>query len=107
MLPVSDLTFNELTVWYLDLPKVNEKRSYNSMTSSMKAFNSEFGNYIVNNILPEDLERYQQKHLKRGKKPRTIDKEIAQAQTIVEKGFYNKKVDGDALRAFKSDKNFL
>ena len=102
MLPGTDLTFNELAEWYLDFPDVKKLRSYNSIVSVLKAFNNVFGNYIVNAILPEDLKRYQQKRLSQGLKPRSIDKEIGQAQTVVEQGFFNKKIDGEALRAFKS-----
>jgi integrase len=107
MLPGSDLTFDELTEWYLDLPDVEKLRSIKSIVSVLKACNNVFGDYIVNAVLPEDLKRYQQKRLSQGLKPRSIDKEVGQAQTIVEQGFFNKKVDGEALRAFKSVKKLL
>jgi len=107
MLPGTDLTFQELTDWYLDFPDVKKLRSYNSIVSVLKAFNNVFGNYIVNAVLPEDLKRYQQKRLSQGLKLRSIDKEIGQAQTVVEQGFFNKKIDGEALRAFKSVKKLL
>ncbi len=107
MLPGTDLIFDELTRWYLELPDVEKLRSYKDVVSTMKAFNNVFGNYIVNAILPEDLKRYQQKRLSQGLKPRSIDKEIGQAQTIIEQGFLNKKIDGEALRTFKSVKKLL
>jgi integrase len=107
MLPGTDLIFDELTEWYLDLPDVKKLRSYDNIVSVLKAFNGEFGNYIVNAVLPEDLKRYQQKRLSKGLKPRSIDKEIGQAQTVVEQGFLNRKIDGEALRAFKSVKKLL
>ena len=107
MLPGSDLIFNELTDWYLDLPDVKKLRSYNNIVSVLKAFNNVFGDYIVNAVLPEDIKRYQQKRLSQGLKPISIDKEIGQAQTIVEQGFLNKKIDGEALRAFKSVNKLL
>jgi integrase len=107
MLPGTNLIFNELTEWYLNLPDVKKLRSYNSIVSVLKSFNDEFRNYNVNAILPEDLKRYQQTRLSQGLKPRSIDKEIGQAQTVVEQGFLNKKIDGEALRAFKSVKRLL
>lgn len=107
MLPGTDLIFDELTEWYLDLPDVKKLRSYHSIVSVLKSFNSEFSNYIVNAILPEDLKRYQQKRLLQGLKPRSIDKEIRQAQTVVEQRFLNRKIDGEPLRAFKSVKKLL
>lgn len=58
MLLGTDLIFDELTEWYLDLSDVKKFRSYNSIVSVLKSYNSEFGNYIVNAVLPEDLKRY-------------------------------------------------
>jgi len=107
MLPGTTLTFNELFRWYLELPEVKKLRSYNSTVSVLKAFTNEFGNQIVNTILPQELKRYQQKRKAQGLKPSTIDKELRQAQTAIEQGFYNKKVDGEPLRAFKSVKKLL
>lgn len=107
MLPGTELIFDERTEWYLDLPDVKKLRSYNSIVSVLKSFYSEFGNYIVNAVLPEDLQRYHQKRLSQGLKPRSIDKEIGKAQTVVEQGFLNKKIDGEALRAFKSVNKLL
>ncbi len=42
-------------------PDVKKLRFYDNIVSVLKAFNREFGNYIVNAILPEDFKRYQQK----------------------------------------------
>jgi len=107
MLPGTDLTFNKLTKWFLDDPDVKKLRSHDSVVSVLKTFNNVFGNYIVNSISKRDLTRYQHKRLSQGLKPRSIDKEIGQAQTVVEQGFLNKKIDGEALRAFKSVKKLL
>ena len=107
MLPGTDLTFQELTGWYLDDPEVKNLRSYAGIVSTLKAFNKVFGNYIVNNISNKDLKRYQHKRKSQGIIPRTIDKEIGQAQTVVEQGFLNRKIYGEALRSFKSVKKLL
>lgn len=107
MLPGTTLTFTDLFKWYLELTDVKKLRSYNSTVSVLKAFENEFGNQIVNTILPEELKRYQQKRKAQGLKPSTIDKELRQTQTAIEQGFYNRKVDGEPLRAFKAVKKLL
>jgi hypothetical protein len=107
MLPGTDLTFQELTEWFLDDPEVKGLRSYDGTVITLKAFNKVFGNYIVNSISNRDLKRYQHKRKSQGIKPRSIDKEIGQAQTVVEQGFLNRKIDGEALRSFKSVKKLL
>lgn len=102
-----DLTFDDLFTWYLELPKVKKLRSYDSTVSVLKAFTNEFGNHAVNTILPEELEKYQATRQEQGLEPSTIDKELRQAKTAVEKGFLNKKVDWEPLRTFKAVKKLL
>lgn len=87
--------------------KVLSSLPYDSTVSVLKAFNNEFKNHAVNTTLPEELQQYQEKRQAQGLELSTIDKELRQAQTAVEKGFYNKKVDGEPLRAFKAVKKLL
>jgi len=102
-----DLTFNDLFKWYLDLPKVKKLRSYKSAVSVLNAFNVEFGNQIVNTLLPTELEAYQEKRQSQGLRLSTIDKEIRQTKTAVVKGFNNNKVDYEPLRAFGAVEKLL
>ena len=97
-----DLTF-ELFEWYLKLPDVKKLRSHYSIVSVLRAFNNEFKNDAVNTILQEHLQQYQKKRQAQGLKPGTIDKELRQqVHTAVEKGYLNKKIDWEPLRAFKA-----
>ncbi len=104
MLKGVDLTFDDLFKWYLKLPDVKKLRSYSGLASVLRAFNNEFKNHAVNTVLPEDLQQYQEKRKADGLKPGTIDKELRQVRTAVEKGFLNKKIDWEPLRAFKAVK---
>ena len=70
MLPESDMTFDELTEWYLILEKVKELASYDIIKIKLNIFNSEFGNRLVSEIKPVDLENYQAKRKKEGKAPK-------------------------------------
>jgi len=102
-----DLTFDELFKWYLELPDVKKLRSHYSVVCVLRVFNNEFKNHAVNIIMQEELQRYQEKRQAQGVRPGTIDKELRQVRTAVEKGFLNKKIDGEPLRAFKAVKKLL
>ncbi len=66
MLPESQMTFNELTEWYLDLEKVKALASYDIIKIKLDIFNAEFGNRVVSDIKPVDLENYQSKREREG-----------------------------------------
>jgi len=102
-----DLTFDDLFKWYLELPDVKKLRAYYSVVSVLKGFNNKFKDHAVNTILQEELQRHQEKRQAQGLKPGTIDKELRQVRTAVEKGFLNKKIDGEPLRAFRAIKKLL
>ncbi len=106
--PGSKMTFNELTKWYLELRKVDPKLSaFWLLELTLKKFNSEFGNQIVNDITQADLKRYQGKRKKEGKADNTVDSEIGAAKTMINTAFVNNKVSGDPIRAFKAVKDLL
>ena len=63
MLPESEMTFSELTEWFLPIEK-NKVQSdkisdayYSVKKINLEIFNSVFGNMLVNRIEPADLER--------------------------------------------------
>jgi integrase len=107
MLPESQMTFNELTDWYLDLEKVKALASYDIIKIKLNIFNAEFGNRLISDIKPVDLENYQAKREREGKAPATIDQEIRKVKAMVFKAFDNDLVGGDVIKTFKRIKKLL
>jgi integrase len=107
MLPESQMTFKELTDWYLDLEKVRALASFGIIKIKLNIFNSVFGNRLVSDIKPVDLENYQAKREKEGKAPATIDQEIRKVKAMVFKAFGNDLVGGDVIKTFKRIKKLL
>jgi len=107
MLPESKVTFQELADWYLKLKSVWKLSSYSRVKQAINKFNETFGSRIVGEVLPVDLEDYQQMRLDEGRAFATIDMEVKITQTMVTKAFDNDKVSGDALKAFRKVKRLL
>jgi integrase len=107
MLPESNMTFNDLTGWYLALKTVKKLASYDRVRLALNNFNKVFGNQIVGTIIPVNLEDFQEKRLEQGMAPATVDMEISITKTMVTKAFDNDMVDGRALKAFRSIKRKL
>ncbi len=105
MLPESEMTFNELTKWYLDLSKVKGIADYDGTKIRLNNFNKVFGNKIINTIKPVDLENYQAKRNEQGLRNVTIDQELTIVKTMIKKAFDNDKVSGRTLKAFLRVKN--
>jgi integrase len=105
--PDTRMRFSELKEWYLGLEKVKALASYWLVELSLNKFNSEFGNFIVSQIKPADLENYQAKRKAEGKADATIDQEIGAAKTTIFKAFDNGQVSGDTLKNFKAVKKLL
>jgi integrase len=106
MLPGTDLTFNELAGWYLNLESVKTNRAYDRLVIGLGNFNKEFGHKFVNDVVNVDLENYQLLRLK-SLAPSTVDYEVSVAKTMVKKAFLNKKISGDAILAFQGIKKTL
>jgi integrase len=107
MLPESKITFDELTKWYLDLASVKNLSSYRRIQGAFKAFNSVFGNRVINSVLPIDIEGYQEGRINDGKSFATVDMEVFLAKTMVTKAFDNDMVDGKIIKAFRPVKRKL
>jgi hypothetical protein len=101
------MTSQELTEWYLGLEKVKALSSYWRLKIALQRFNSVFGNMIVRNIKPADLENYQVRRKEEGRADNTIDHEIGAAKTMVFKAFDNDMVSGETLKTFKRVKKML
>lgn len=105
--PDTKMTYKELAEWYLGLEKVKGLSSYWRVELSLKKFNSEFGDQIVGQTMPIDLENYQAMRKAEGKADATIDQEISSAKTMVFKAFDNGLISGDTLKTFKAVKKLL
>ena len=103
--PEAKMTFQELSDWYLNLEKVKLLSSHWRKEIAHKKFNAMFGNMVVNQIKPVDLESYQARAKMKGFADKTIDDEIGEAGTMIKKAFDNDMVGGGTLRTFnKVDK---
>lgn len=105
--PEAKMTFNDLTEWYLSLEKVKELASYDIIKITLNKFNKVFGNTVVSQIKPVDLENYQAKRLKKEMAPATVDHEIGKAKSMIYKAFDNDMVGGKTLKTFKRIKKIL
>jgi len=60
-----DYTFRELVDWYLNLPKVQGKKSYKDDVSRANILKEVFGNHLAHEIKPAMVETFQHELLKR------------------------------------------
>lgn len=107
MLPESNMTFEDLKEWYLELKSVQKLKSYRRVESALANFVKEFGNRIIGTLKPVELENYQEKRAGKGAAPATIDMEISITKTMITKAFDNDMVDGRILKTFRSVKRTL
>jgi integrase len=105
--PDAEMTFKELSEWYLGLEKVKLKAYYPTLKINLNSFNAEFGHYIVGQIKPVYLENYQAKRKTAGYSDSYVDQEIGAARGMINKAFDNDLVSGDTLRSFKKVKKLL
>ncbi|MFC1532895.1 tyrosine-type recombinase/integrase [Thermodesulfobacteriota bacterium] len=107
IVPDAKMTFNELTVWFLDLEKVKAMKYYRTMQYNLGQFNAVLGDMIVRDIRPSDLEDYQTKRKVEGKSDSYIDQQIGTARSMINKAFDNGLVGGDVIRTFRKVKKLL
>jgi len=103
----SKMTFNELTEWYLDLERVKSLAYCKTLKLLLKSFNSVFGDTIIRNIKPSELENFQIKQKKKGLSPSYIDQQIGAARTMINRGVDNDLLSSEALSAFRKVKKLL
>ena len=106
-LPENKMTFQELTDWYTELPKVKLKKYYPSLKFYLAAFNKEFGKKTIINISSTDMGNYQAIMSEAGLSPSYIDHHIGAAKTVIYEAFNDKKVSSDTVMTFKSVKKLL
>jgi integrase len=102
MLPESRVTFGELIDWYLNLKKVKALATHARVKIALGHFGDAFGSMVAADIKRADLEDYQESRAAAGISAATIDMELSIAKTMVTNAFDNDKVDGRALRAFRT-----
>jgi integrase len=105
--PDTTMTFNDLAKWYLDQEPVKQLASYDIVKMKLEIFNQEFGSKIVATIKPVDLQNYQIKRQRQGKKPATVDQDLGKVKTMINMAFDNDLVSGKTLKVFKKVKKTL
>ncbi|WP_435550210.1 integrase [Desulfobacterium sp. N47] len=105
--PEAKMTFNQLTKWYLDLERVKMLARYPILKINLNSFNQVFGDTIVNQLKPADLENYQAKRKAQGQADAYVDQQIAMARAMINKAFDNDIVSGDTIKVFKRVKKLL
>jgi integrase len=99
--PEAKMTFDSLAKWFLKLERVKGMAYYPTLKINLNSFLAEFGNMMVCNLKPADLENYQAKRKNAGYSDSYIDQEVAAARTMINKAFDNDMVGGDTLKVFK------
>ena len=107
ILPGAKITFQDLGKWYLAQAKVQDLAYHKTLQYNISAFNSEFGQHLVNKIKLLDLENYQSLRKKAGKSDSYIDQEVGAARRMLVKAWENDMVSGDTLKPFKRLKKML
>lgn len=70
-------------------------------------FNSDFGETLVTNLKQVHLENYQQKRIRQGVAVATIDREIGEAKTMINRAIDNDMIGGETIRKFKKVRKLI
>jgi integrase len=101
--------FKPLAAWYLDLPEVKAKRSYDRDKRSLKLLLPYFGERLLKDITPATVEAYRQKRLAEpsGRSPAdmtapaTVNREIACLKTIFNKAMKDGRAERNPCQGVK------
>jgi integrase len=114
----SNITFSELTEWYLGNKEING-RKYEALKASVSAgyyrtvgynlqrFNEVFGNVLVGAVQPIDLKNYQAKRRTDGYSLKYIDDHTGAARTLVKAAWENNIIGGEPYKVFRLVKKLL
>jgi integrase len=97
--PEAKTTFRALAKWYLELPEVKAKRSYQKDQMHCKRLIAQFGDKLLKDITPALVETYKQERLcaiscrSKPTKPATVNREITTFKTIFNKAIRNGKAE--------------
>ena len=102
------ITLGQLKNWYLNLPEVQQKRSYRDICQCIETILKFLGeNRLVGDELNQDVERFQNYRLsnksRRGKpaSPATINRNVANFRAMLNKAVDYRKIDSPPLRRLK------
>jgi integrase len=99
--------FDTLAQWYLELPEVKAKRSYDKDLMHCARLIAKFGDRLLKDITPAMVEAYKQQRLsdisKRRKptRPATVNREITTFKTIFNKAMKNGKAERNPAQGIK------
>jgi integrase len=107
MVPENDVTFEELSKWYLDLEVVKGLKMFKVLKIHVKIWNEHFGGLKANCIKKSSIENFRTKMLKTGKSRSYIDQIVGAARAMINKAFEDDMLSGDCLRPFRKIKKLL
>jgi len=101
--------FKDLVIWYLGLPEVKAKRSYEKDQMHCKRLMAQFGDRLLKHITPALVEAYKQKRLGEPSgrtpqnltRPATVNRELACLKTIFSKAMKNGKAERNPAQGVK------
>ena len=99
--PEEKMTFRQLTSWYLGLEKVKAKAYFETLKLNLATFNKEFGDIIVSQIKPTQIENFQAKQKAAGYSDSYVDQQTGAAKTVVNKAYDDRMVSAETVQAFK------
>ena len=102
-----NITFSQLTDWYLNLEKIKALAWYPQLTILLNRFNNDLGGVLVSQVIPIDIENLRVKRQQAGYALSTIDQEVGAAKAMVNVAFDNGKINGDAVHSFRLIKKLL
>jgi integrase len=105
--PEEKMPFKELTNWYLKLENVKAKAYFPTLSFNLASFNKEFGDIIVSQIKPSQIENFQAKQKATGYSDSYIDQQIGAAKTVVNKAYDDAMVTAETVQVFKRVKKLL
>jgi len=105
--PEANMTFSELTKWYLGFESVKAKAYYKTLNINLSSFNEKFGNTKVKDIKKSDLENYQAIRKRDGLSDSYIDQQIGAARSVIYRAFDDDLISIDNVRIFKKVKDLL
>jgi len=107
ILPEAEMTFKELAKWYLEARVEDGLKSIGDVEDDLNNFNAAFGDQIVGDLRLEDLVKYQGIRRKQGRAPATIDQELTNVKTMMNRAFNNDKISIHVLKPFLKVKKML
>ena len=105
--PDAQTPFRNLAQWYLELPEVKAKRSYEKDQMHCKRLMAHFGDLLLRDITPAMVEAYKQKrlsensHRRKPTKPATVNREVTTFKTIFNKAIRNGKAERNPAQGVK------